>query len=165
MTTEQGADRVTGTTVSPYSAPPASPAAASRVGAGLVVAGGVAALAAACIITPYGADHGPELCPFRVATGLPCPGCGLTRSWVNLMHGDVGRAFAFNLFGPITLAVTVIAVGLAGWTLVKGRGAVRRWATPALTRVVIALVAVWIIYGVARGVDAGFGWGLFPRVA
>ena len=32
--------------------------------------------------------HLPSLCPFYNITGLPCPGCGLTRAFVSLGHGQ-----------------------------------------------------------------------------
>jgi hypothetical protein len=69
-----------------------------------------ASLLAAPLLSPHAVDSGPVLCPFRRLTGLPCPGCGMTRSFVALGHGDVGSAFAFNRLGPLLMTVFVIAV-------------------------------------------------------
>ncbi len=35
-------------------------------------------------------------CYFKALTGLPCPGCGMTRAWFGVLRGDVGYAFAMN---------------------------------------------------------------------
>jgi uncharacterized protein DUF2752 len=35
-------------------------------------------------------------CPFRVITGLTCPGCGSTRALHQLLHGHLTAAFALN---------------------------------------------------------------------
>lgn len=51
-------------------------------------------------------------CPFFELTGLPCPGCGLTRSCGCLFRGDLGQSFHFHLFGPVIFLVG--AVGLVG---------------------------------------------------
>ena len=40
------------------------------------------------------------VCGFKVFTGLPCPGCGLTHSFCAIGKGDLGGAFAFNAVGP-----------------------------------------------------------------
>ncbi len=45
----------------------------------------------------------PEVCTFRNLTGLPCPGCGLTRSLVAAAHGRVKASFAFHRLGILTL--------------------------------------------------------------
>ena len=42
----------------------------------------------------------PSVCVFYEVTGLPCPGCGLTRSFVCLEHGQIMQAFQWNLLGP-----------------------------------------------------------------
>ncbi|MGW0037537.1 DUF2752 domain-containing protein [Gordonia sp. NPDC003376] len=139
-----------------------------RSGALLVAGLGAAGLAAAALLDPIGIQHGPELCVFRRLTGLPCPGCGLTRSWVMTAHGDLGHAFSFNLFGPLTFAVAALVVVGALWVVITGRGPRRagtggrmpRWGV----RVLIGVLVLFLVYGVARGVDAGFGWGLFPAV-
>ncbi|YAL82862.1 DUF2752 domain-containing protein [Dermacoccaceae bacterium W4C1] len=62
-------------------------------------------------------EAGPTLCPFRLATGLPCPACGLTRSWVLTAHGHLGDAFAVNVFGPLTFlaAVLLVIAGVRAW--------------------------------------------------
>jgi hypothetical protein len=42
----------------------------------------------------------PVLCTFRRLTGWPCPGCGLTRSFVFMAHGHPIDALRMNLLGP-----------------------------------------------------------------
>lgn len=89
---------------------------ATRLGSGLwsgsspyrLLAAG-ALLAAALIPLPV-VEHGPILCPFRLLTGIPCPSCGLTRSWVALMHGDLGQSLAFH---PLGWLVVILAVPFA----------------------------------------------------
>ena len=135
------------------------------VGATTVALAGAAALGAACVFTPGGVDSGPLLCPFAMMTGLPCPGCGLTRGWVALMHGDVGSAFTFNAFGPVFLILTAVTVVTATVTLVRRRGApLSRWRDLVLGPVGAVLLGVWLTYGVVRILDAAFGWGFFPVV-
>lgn len=46
---------------------------------------------------------GPVLCGFRRMFGIPCPGCGLTRSLVALLHLDLRSAFGVHPVGPIFL--------------------------------------------------------------
>jgi len=45
----------------------------------------------------------PEVCTFHNLTGLPCPGCGLTRSLVTAAHGRFKASFAFHRLGILTL--------------------------------------------------------------
>ncbi len=40
-------------------------------------------------------------CPFFKVTGLPCPGCGLTRACLLLLQGDVHAAMRFHAFAPV----------------------------------------------------------------
>ena len=44
--------------------------------------------------------HLPSVCLFYHLTGLPCPGCGLTRSFVCLSHGDLFEALHWHPLGP-----------------------------------------------------------------
>ena len=135
------------------------------MGATTVAVVGAAALGAACVFSPSGVESGPPLCPFAVMTGLPCPGCGLTRSWVAFMHGDVGSAFTFNVFGPVFLVLTAVTVVAATVTLVRRRGApLAGWRDRALGPVGAVLLGVWLAYGFVRILDAAFGWGFFPVV-
>ncbi|MBE9118606.1 DUF2752 domain-containing protein [Lusitaniella coriacea LEGE 07157] len=46
----------------------------------------------------------PFFCPLRTFTGIPCPGCGMTRSFLAIARGDFSGAIAYNLFGPILFA-------------------------------------------------------------
>jgi hypothetical protein len=41
-----------------------------------------------------------ELCWSKLLLGRPCPGCGLTRSFLALAGGDLPGAAAFNPLGP-----------------------------------------------------------------
>lgn len=52
----------------------------------------------------------PELCFARRWFGLDCPGCGMTRSFIAIMHGDLVRAWQFNPAGLIVFGVVAFQV-------------------------------------------------------
>ena len=110
---------------------------------------GVGGVAIAALLPADGIEDGPVLCPFRALTGLPCPGCGLTRSWVYLMHGDIGSSLASNWFGPVLiLAVVVLAVVSARSRLGGKRPA--DLDKLVKSKVVLGLFALFITYGAVR---------------
>lgn len=50
----------------------------------------------------------PESCWFKRLTGLGCPGCGLTRSVICLVHGNFLGAWDFNPGGYLFLLLIVV---------------------------------------------------------
>ena len=50
----------------------------------------------------------PSICLFYHFTGLPCPGCGLTRSFVCLGHGHVFEALHWHPLGPAIYVVLLL---------------------------------------------------------
>lgn len=55
-----------------------------------------------------------SLCPFKMLTGFPCPGCGITKSLVYLYQGDLQKSFSYHIFGPLAfifcMAVIIILI-------------------------------------------------------
>lgn len=49
-------------------------------------------------------------CYFRRLTGLYCPGCGGTRAWAALIHGQVFRSLVYHPVVPYAAAVYVAYV-------------------------------------------------------
>jgi len=41
------------------------------------------------------------ICGVRFFLGIDCPGCGLTRAFVSLVHGHLRRSIDFNPFGVV----------------------------------------------------------------
>ena len=80
-------------------------------------------------------------CPFRLVTGLWCPGCGLTRATHFLLRGDLPTALRYHLFVvPILLAI------VAAWTrwLLRSAGRPipeRRWPAWAVAGLITLAVA------------------------
>lgn len=61
----------------------------------------------------------PEICIYRNVLGMSCPGCGMTRSWVYLAHGDVGTAFSMNVLGPILFLSAVVMIPVSALRLFR----------------------------------------------
>ncbi|MFX4285415.1 DUF2752 domain-containing protein [Janibacter sp. G349] len=108
-------------------------------------------------------DGGTPTCLMRTLTGLPCPGCGMTRSWVHLAHGDVATAFEYNLFGPVAMAA---AAGIVVWTVYA---LVRRVPTHSLLdkvnpRILLGLTVLWLAYSAVRIISLSLGQDYFALV-
>ena len=70
-------------------------------------------------------------CLIHEWTGLHCPGCGGTRAFRSLAHGDVAGAFALNGFGVILMvfvALWILRVSWEAWFPTK------RWPRYELSR-------------------------------
>ncbi len=89
-------------------------------------------------------------CAFHAATGLWCPGCGLTRGFHQLLTGHPLSAMSYNIFVPVVLVAVVASWW--GWTRTAWGRSERVW--PAWTRQWMATgMAVGLIaYGVLRNV-------------
>lgn len=72
----------------------------------------------------------PEVCAIKRFTGYPCPGCGLTRSWVYLAHGDWRTALSMNVLGPILFLTAVLQIPLRSYRIVRGYRARRAEPPP-----------------------------------
>jgi len=62
----------------------------------------------------FGMRFGGE-CGMKTQFGIPCPQCGMTRSWVWLVRGDFGQSFFYNPAGFLLLCWIAIGgiIGLA----------------------------------------------------
>ncbi|NMB34890.1 MAG: DUF2752 domain-containing protein [Firmicutes bacterium] len=40
-------------------------------------------------------------CPFKFFTGIPCPGCGLTRAFKSILKFNLAEAIRLNILSPI----------------------------------------------------------------
>ena len=52
------------------------------------------------------------VCPIFHLTGIPCPGCGMSRAIMLLLRGDLRGSLRYHAFAPIFL-LTIVAVILA----------------------------------------------------
>lgn len=110
---------------------------------------GIVGIGVAAVLPADHIDDGPVLCPFRRLTGLPCPGCGMTRSWVHLMHGQWHAAIWANPFGVVAMVAVVALAATVAVRRVRGRPA------PVLNEVVrsrpaLAVIAGWLVFSAVR---------------
>jgi hypothetical protein len=90
------------------------------------------------------------ICPMAGVLGIPCPGCGLTRATLALLHGDFRRALGFHPLAPVIAPVFIAAVVGAALGYVRPRRSpnLNPWlASPTATvlaaALLIATLGVW----------------------
>ncbi|MBF4517153.1 DUF2752 domain-containing protein [Flavobacterium sp. ANB] len=44
-----------------------------------------------------------SFCPFKMLTGFPCPGCGITKSLVYFYQGDIYKSLSYHILGPFVI--------------------------------------------------------------
>lgn len=93
----------------------------------------------------------PELCSLKATTGIPCPGCGLTRSWVSAAHGDLAGSAAHHPLGWLVLLYALAQGARHGaWLALPGhRGGVERIGA-RLDRGVVVLAALLFLAWIPR---------------
>jgi Protein of unknown function (DUF2752) len=107
---------------------PAKPSfALARVAAGLwgaMILGGLVIGAVGPDSWRDGLAHGGPGCPFRNATGIDCPFCGMTRATLAMGGGDFGRALEFHPLAPFVVLgiLALLAIVVLGRTEVLLRG-------------------------------------------
>jgi len=57
-----------------------------------------------------GFQDGPILCPVRILSGYPCPGCGGTRALGSIALGQFDQAWSFN---PLTFLFVIVSIAWA----------------------------------------------------
>ncbi len=87
------------------------------------------------------------VCPLHALTGLNCPGCGLTRGFHALFHGDVLSALHFNALLPVYLFVFVYLFVSLVLVAVRGRGLSFNIFRPNL---LYGFFIIALIFGVVR---------------
>ena len=97
----------------------------------------------------------PTLCSLKRFTGLDCPGCGLTRSFIALGHGRWRDSLRFNPAGPLWFGL--ISVQIPWQALQLKRISCNQspldaawWGQVAIYTALAALIVQWVL--------RQFGW-------
>jgi hypothetical protein len=94
------------------------------------------------------------LCPMAGTFGVPCPGCGLTRATLALLHGDVHGALRFHPLVWLMAPLFIGFVGMATLELVRNANERARpprldWSSRGVTVVavflLVAMLSVWLL--------------------
>ena len=59
-------------------------------------------------------------CPLAGVFGIPCPGCGLTRASLALLHGQLRQALHFHPLVPVLMPMFVWVLSRAAFSYVRG---------------------------------------------
>lgn len=86
---------------------------------------------------PFGAL--PTLCAFKRATDHPCVACGMTRSWVHMIHGEGHAAVVQNPAGSVLFVAAALAVAYLALRSTRLMPALRLQTTPS---------EAWVIRGI-----------------
>jgi len=116
-----------------------------------LLAGGVGlALLAMARFFPW--SKVPSFCGFRNFTGHPCPGCGMTRSWIYIIHGRVLDGMTINPFGSLLFVWLVLSLLYLALRSFAGLPAIRLSFTPT------GRVVFWSLLGVLLAANWAYTW-------
>ncbi len=72
---------------------------------------------AVLLLLPKGIfDDGPPLCPSMIFLGEECPGCGMTRACMHLIHFDFTEAYYHNALSFVVFPILAIVWAKLFWT-------------------------------------------------
>ncbi len=68
-----------------------------------------------------------SLCPFKMLTGFPCPGCGITKSLVYFYEGDIYKSLSYHLLGPFVIAFCLLTIVVLTAELITKKEYFTKW--------------------------------------
>lgn len=90
-----------------------------------LAATGLAVFGVGCFLVGYfnpSAEKFFPACPILVSTGYACSGCGLTRGFHALFHGDILNALSYNALIPFYVFVFGFFVLHLLFVVIRGKG-------------------------------------------
>lgn len=100
-------------------------------------------------------------CLSVVLFGRPCPGCGMTTSISNLVHGHFVDAFRAHPFGPPMYLLYTLSAGAAFWAWIKSKRMDAE--TRTVNALLISLMAAFLLFGAVRfATTTGLQWTYEP---
>ena len=95
-------------------------------------------------------------CPIRHLSGIPCPGCYLTRSVSLSLTGQIGDALELHVLGPPT------AMGLIAWAVASIRHRRLYWSRQCRQALIVLSGLGLLIWIVRITLQYGIGIQTFP---
>jgi len=97
----------------------------------------------------------PSVCQFRNLTGLDCPGCGLSRAFVSIAHGDLAAAWKYNAASLLVFALLLVQLPSRAVQIYRIRSGLPAFRWPrtinvTLWIVVAALFLQWVVKTVSH---------------
>jgi hypothetical protein len=86
-------------------------------------------------------------CALFTMTGFACPGCGLTRGFHALFHGDIAGALGYNALIPLFVAIFGFFFLSMFWLAIRGKG-FPKWSVSL--PVLYGMLGVLLVFGVVR---------------
>lgn len=92
----------------------------------------------------------PILCLHRLMFNQPCAGCGMTRSFVNIAHGNIKKAYSYHKIGIPLFLVILLQIPIRIYLLIIGSKGYTNFiqkliSIPAIA-CVIALIMNWVYF-------------------
>ena len=91
-------------------------------------------------------------CPIYMATGIFCPGCGITRMFVELISGNFLAAISYNALGILLLPLVAFFTVRWSTEYVK-KGSIGR-ISQFEKIVIFFVIALIVVFTVLRNIDA-----------
>ena len=112
----------------------------------------IAVLVAIFIVAWFWEWQGANPCLFHTLTGLECPGCGMTRAFHAISHGDFAAAINYNIFAPVVYLCFTLTLLSDIACLTMGRRILLR--IPEKMKQVSAYNALFLVitYGILRNI-------------
>jgi len=97
------------------------------------------------VIVPLLQFSVPELCMMRRLMGIDCPGCGLTRCFISLAHGDLAAAWSYNPAGLWLFAIMAFQIPFRGYQLWRISRELPEVVLPWALQITFGILAIGLI--------------------